>query len=198
MSTASTVEVNGRPALTITDVQSWCQKVSAPTFSDDGASKLAGMLNYALLFSFLWKPEFSALRKENASTKRLLLIADALAVLQGNLPQQIADERRALGPDATLPAEGLLAAVNQHSPLIDWAKRQRSRRAPHNNLAANIGREIDALWTTAGDATTKKARDAFVALSMEWLGTPASNDDSVGRNRRRRATTSAPNRHLSI
>jgi len=48
--------INGRPALTIEDVQSWCHAASMPGLCGPAATEIARELNNAALFRTLWAP----------------------------------------------------------------------------------------------------------------------------------------------
>ena len=181
--------INDRPALVAAQVRRWCGEAHGPVLTNDGAAEIACMLNYALLMSFMWNPEFAVQRNANPSMARMRSIANALTTLRDHLPRLLADTR-AVRPGADLSlTESLLAAVNHHAALIECgATRQGRPRAPHNNLSINIGRKVAALWQAeTGHEARKQACDAFVHFAMAWLGMPVSDDATIGRNRRRRA-----------
>ncbi len=178
--------VNGRPALTIRAVQSWCRSAHMHGVSDTAAAEVACQLNHAALLRTQWSPEFAELRKANPSTKRIRRVADALATLRDDLPGLI-DDSRAAKPDADMTlTEALLDLVQKHQPILDKHPLARGRpRDLAGNVAANIGKLVSKLCDSRH--ITTKAHDAFVASAMAWLLQNRPTDTAISRNRRRRA-----------
>ena len=177
--------INGRPALTIPEVQGWFRSVHLSGLDKEAATKVARQLNHAALLRFMWAPEFAQQRRANPSTQRMRRIADALATLRADLPRVLHDNR-AVKPDTDLSlTEALLDSVTKHQPIIDMYKTTRGRpNNPAGNLAANIGKLIVKL--AGSNHVTKKAVDGFVANAMSWLSQGTAADAAISKNRRRR------------
>jgi hypothetical protein len=174
--------INGRPALTIEDVQSWCHAASMPGLCGPAATEIARELNNAALFRTLWAPEFAELRKANPSTKRMHRIASALATLRDDLPGLL-DDSRLVGSDVSI-SEALLDLVRKHDVVIDKYRRARGRPDDMTvRVATNIGR---LLRKQSPSTRVAKAQDAFVACAMAWLLPNPPTDTTIARNRRRR------------
>jgi hypothetical protein len=178
--------VNGRPTLTGAKVQDWCRSAHLPILHDDAALKLAGELNNLEFLRVLWASEFSELRKANPSAQRMRRIANALAILNSDLPALLRDNR-AIKPDADLTlTEALLELVRKHQPIVDKHRLTRGRpRELTGNVTANIGKLVVKLCDQG--RVTKKSRDAFVSIAMGWLLPNPPADIAISRNRRRRA-----------
>lgn len=178
--------INGRPALTIPEVQSWLRSVHLSGLDQDAATKVTQQLNHAALFRFMWAPEFAEQRKANPSTQRMRRVADALATLRADLPGVLHDSR-VVNPDNDLSlTEGLLDLVTKHQPIVDMHKKTRGRPNDRaGNLASNIGKLVVKL--AEPDHVTKKALDGFVAKAMSWLSQGGPQDGAISKNRRRRA-----------
>lgn len=178
--------INGRPVLTVQDVQNWCHSAHMPVLSDTAAAEVACQLNHAALLRTQWAPEFAELRKTNPSTKRMCRIADALATLRNDLPG-VLDDSRAIKPDDDVSlTEALLDLVQKHQPIIDKFPHARGRpRDRAGNIAANIGKLVLKLCDPSRPSA--KAHDAFVACAMAWLLPHLPTDAAISRNRRRRA-----------
>ena len=54
--------VNGRPALSIEDVQGWCRAASTPSLGEAAAAEIARELNQVAFLHAHWAPEFASLR----------------------------------------------------------------------------------------------------------------------------------------
>jgi hypothetical protein len=179
--------INGRPAMTVLQVQQWFQKAHAPILSDDAAAEIARFLNEALFLEGLWKPKFAAEQRANPSTKRMERIARALATLRNDLPEVLAESRK-IRPDADHSAtESLLDFVNRHKAIIDSFPAKRRGR-PHNlaiNLQTNLQRKIKEL-AGCEHPIAKQALDAVACDAMEWLRAGPRNDKAISKSRRRR------------
>jgi hypothetical protein len=178
--------INGRPALTIPEVQNWFRSVHLSGLDEEAATKVTQQLNHAALFRFMWAPEFAEQRKACPSSVRMGRIAGALATLRDDLPG-VLDDSRVVNPDNDLSlTEALLDLVTKHQPIIDMHKKTRGR--PHDpavNLTANIGKLV--VERAGPGRVTKKALDAFVAKAMTWLSQRTAADASISKIRRRRA-----------
>jgi hypothetical protein len=183
--------INGRPALTIPEVQSWFRSVHLSRLDEEAATKVTQQLNYAAFVRFMWAPEFAEQRKANPSSQRMARIAGALATLRDDLPAILLDSRIP-NPDNDLSlTEGLLDLVRKHQPIIDMHKTTRGRPNDRaGNLAANIGKLVVEL--AGPNHVTKKAVDGFVAKAMSWLSQGNAPDAAISRNRRRRASRLKP------
>ena len=178
--------VNGRPVLTVANVQEWSRSVHLPNMSDAAAAEAARQLNHLAFMRCQWAPEFAEQRKANPSAKRMQRIANALAVLQKDLPV-VLNESRKIKPDADQSlTKALLDLVRSHRRVIDAYPRVRGRpRELTGNVAANIGKLLLNVYDQG--RPTAKARDAFVQCAMGWLLAKAPTDGAISRNRRRRA-----------
>ena len=178
--------IDGRPALTVQEVQSWCHSAYMPNLDDIAAAEVARQLNHAALLRSEWAPEFAELRKANPSMQRLHRVAGALATLRSDLPGML-DGSHAIDPNADMTlTEALLDLVQKHQLVIDEYRHTRGRPYdPVVTIAANIGRLLSKLCDPG--CGTAKAHDAFVAKAMAWLSQNPPADAAISRNRRRRA-----------
>lgn len=138
----------------------------------------------------MWASEFAEHRKANPSALRMGRIANALAMLRGDLSGMLRDSRAVNSDNDFSLTEGLLDLVAKHQPIVDAHGKTRGRvhdRA--TNLAGNIGKLVISL---SGHEHVTKALDAFVATAMAWLSqNTAAEDAAFSRNRRRRAGRAA-------
>jgi hypothetical protein len=179
--------INGREPASPALVQIWCKKAGGPPLRDESAETLVHDINNALIFSSWWRDEYTGPRVENPSTQRLRRIADALAVLQSDLPGMLAEFQQGNPSGDFSKSELLLEAVNQHQPIVQAHASQGKGRPKslERNLSTNISKKVRALW---GDEVDVKAADAFASIAVNWLtGRPApASDAAVGRARRHR------------
>jgi hypothetical protein len=176
--------INGRPALTIRDVQNWCCAASMLILSDIAAAELARELNHAAFLPSEWSPEFADSRKTNPSMNRIRRIASALATLRDDLPGLLNDSG-AISADVSL-TEALLDLVQKHGPVIDKYRPAQGRPEDLTvKVTANIGKLLRKVCDSPGVAA--KAHDAFVACAMAWLLPNPPSDATISRNRRRQA-----------
>jgi hypothetical protein len=184
--------INGRPVLTIAEVQQWAREVHAH-ISDDGAALIARELN---------QPAFEGAtlmtRNEWSSMKMLTEISDDLRRLKRNLSKLIMDTRR-VKPDADISlTEQLLCLIDKHKALITETKRGRpadSRSKLPQNIRAMFC-EVRASESHRRPTTSVAAND-FAAKAAKWvLADPAivsvgkTGDPTlagIGRQKRRKS-----------
>ena len=182
--------INGEPILTVETLGDWCRDVYAPQLTEAGALAIAQALNDLKLQRALWHPSFAAHRRSAPSRQRLRRIAEAVEVLCSNLPLAIADTRRVEPNAPKLPIEELLEIANTIAPTTARFLPRKGRAPdPANNVATNIGKLADEDWAAASPTSpppSAKARAAFVAQAMKWLGAPKT-DQSIDKARRRKS-----------
>jgi hypothetical protein len=156
--------INGRPALSIENVQQWFKEAYAvvPPQGEEGKcffkclALIAQSLNHCAFLQAQWKstPEFKKMRRNNQSTLRMRRIHLALTTLQKDLPALIDDTLKVF-PDARttrlVSVIALLDSVNTLAPGFQTFGRRRGREPElWHRIARNLGPMIIAALKSAG------------------------------------------------
>jgi hypothetical protein len=169
---------------TVRLVQKWSRDAKA--LSDAEAEPLARLVLDALA-SPSWRREFDAGRKYDADLARERRVADAIKILQADLPRYIERWRSEDLPVELSRTLALQKLAYDHQPLIDAVPQLHERkpgRAPSPEVEV---RNALAERYLALTGARKKAVDAFAARAMDWiLDRPVgASEAAIGRARRR-------------
>jgi hypothetical protein len=192
--------VNRRAILKPEEIQKWFSDLKRPITSDD-ARGIAKMLNdYAFLQAF-WKDTqtFKTRRQSNVSLLRLRRIADALLVLQSDLPALIEDSFK-VDPKRQDQSIQDLIAFNDKVALYakgyeEYRSRGRGRQSDGWHLVARkIGTEVLKVLSSNshGKAGFGKATSPAIKIiqrSFSFLQEERSAEAIVDALRRRRDRT---------
>ncbi len=140
--------INGRPILSVEDVQTWFG-VEKCIICPECAAAIARDLNHCAFLSSSWKNtlELRAARRMSPFQLSMERIYTALRSLQDELPRLIPSTCKVFpidAPSSTAPVEKLLAAAIEVAPGFQkFAPRGRGRSPdPWHNIARNVGRNI--------------------------------------------------------
>jgi len=114
--------INGRPILSIENVQEWFREAYDVVPPQGAAAPIAQALNHCAFLASEWKstPELKKMRRNNPSRLRGQRIHLALTTLQKDLPGLI-DETLKVFPDArTTRLVGVIALLDSVSTLAPW------------------------------------------------------------------------------
>jgi len=191
--------INGKPILSIEQVQQWFAKAHCDASFDD-AKLIAQSLNHCALLSALWRntPALKASRRNNPSLLRMIRIGEALRTLQTDLPVLIDDtlkvfpDRQASG---IMPATALLNSVNLLAP--GFQKYRPYGRGPEperwHNIARNLGpRILDVFKSSGRRSGFGKSTSPAVAVmqsALSYLDVEASQETIVEAMRPKRTRT---------
>lgn len=149
--------INGRPILTIEEVQEWFRAACGKVPSSETAANIARTINELDFISAHWRSDFREDRNKNPDTLRLKRISAALKTLQSDLPVKIADTLRvfpgAAGGNQRTGIIELLNVVNAVAPAFaKFGPRGRGgrNREPWHNVARNLRPLISAAFESAG------------------------------------------------
>jgi len=138
--------INGRPALTIREVQRWFKDAAKVTPPAKAVVPIAQGLNQSLLFQWLWsdKPTFKQMRRNSAPRLLGRRIGEALRALQKDLPTLLEGTLKT-NPNTKSSALAhthlLLDLVNQHAPAFEKFAPPPPGRAPKgwHKIARKLG-----------------------------------------------------------
>ena len=190
--------INGRPILSVDEVQKWFSDEACMVPVDDAAA-IARDLNDCAFVSFLWKstPELKTARRKNASRLSMQRIYTALKMLQNELPVLITNTLKVHPknpPPSLAPIEALLKSANDLEPgFRKYAPRGRGREPDlWHNIARNVGRKIAEAFAKhsrkrAGLGKPTSPAIKILKLALAYLEERHSEDAIVDAVRARRA-----------
>jgi hypothetical protein len=148
--------INGRPALSIGDVQQWFKDTYDVVPPQSEAATIAANLNHCLFLEAQWKstPEFKKMRRNNQSTLRMQRIHLALTTLQKDLPALIDDTLKVFPDGRTTRLVGVIAlldSVDSLAPGFQTFGRGPGREPElWRRIARNLGPMIIKALKSAG------------------------------------------------
>jgi len=148
--------INGRPALSIENVQQWFKEAYAVVPPQGEVAPIAQSLNHCALLASQWKssPEFKQMRRSNPSTLRMQRIHVALTTLQKDLPVLIDDTLKVFPDARSTRLVGVIALLDSVNTLVPGFQKfgRGPGREPErwHRIARNLRPMIIAALKSAG------------------------------------------------